>query len=189
VKELARSGHDPRWMDERRARFERLFRDTYEVVLGYALRRAGPDLAQDVVAETFTIAWRRLDDVPRDPVPWLLGVARRVLANQRRGERRRDALVERLSAPMPEPEPARDTRGSPALQALALLPEHDRELLLLLAWEGLDAAAAAEVLGCSRPSLAVRLHRARRRFAAALADLERLPSTSPTAVQLPEGGH
>jgi RNA polymerase sigma-70 factor (ECF subfamily) len=64
--------------------FESLFRDHYAAVRGYALRRAPRDMAPDVVAETFLVAWRRLDDVPADALPWLYGVARRVLANARR---------------------------------------------------------------------------------------------------------
>ena len=68
----------------REDRFEELFREHYRAVRGYALRRAPGDLAQDAVSETFLVAWRRLDDVPADALPWLYGVARRVLANQRR---------------------------------------------------------------------------------------------------------
>ncbi|HEX6652604.1 MAG TPA: sigma factor, partial [Thermoleophilaceae bacterium] len=69
-------------------RFERMFRDSYPLVRAYALRRAAPEGAQDVVAETFLVAWRRLEDVPEDPLPWLYGAARRVLANQRRSAAR-----------------------------------------------------------------------------------------------------
>jgi len=60
------------------------------------LRRVNPSTADDVVAEVFVVCWRRLDEVPVDPLPWLLGVARRVLSTQRRGERRRGALRDRL---------------------------------------------------------------------------------------------
>jgi RNA polymerase sigma-70 factor (ECF subfamily) len=142
-------------------------------VLAYALRRADRSTAEDVVAETFAIAWRRMDDVPDPPLPWLLGVARRVLANLQRGERRRRALVERLRrepAAAAQVPPGDDGRVAAALAALA---ERDREALLLHAWEGLDNAAASTVMGCSAAAFAVRLHRARERFARALAELDR----------------
>jgi RNA polymerase sigma factor (sigma-70 family) len=148
-------------------------------VLAYALRRADRATAEDVVAETFVIAWRRLDDVPDPPLPWLLGVARRVLANQRRGERRRHALLDRLRRePAPQPPPAEQGR---ALAALAGLGERDREALLLHAWEGLDHAGAGTVMGCSAAAFAVRLHRARRRFARELGRLDQL-ETAPREV-------
>ncbi|MEL6983584.1 MAG: sigma factor, partial [Actinomycetota bacterium] len=68
-------------------------------VMAYALRRCSSDDAADVVSETFVVAWRRLDDIPEEPAvkPWLFGVARRVLANQRRGLRRRGELVRKVS--------------------------------------------------------------------------------------------
>lgn len=118
------------------------------------------------MSETFVIAWRRLGDVPEQPLPWLLAVARRVLANQRRGERRRGALAERLRGSVPgQTAPVHDgVVGT----ALATLSERDREVLLLHAWEGLSNAEAGAVLGCSANAFAVRLHRARERFARSL---------------------
>src|SRR5918997_1497412 len=88
----------------RRARFERLYDAHYAAVLAYALRRSGRTIAHDVAAETFLVAWRRLEVVPVDAAPWLYGVARRVLANERRAENRRAALAERMRA-MPAPPP------------------------------------------------------------------------------------
>jgi DNA-directed RNA polymerase specialized sigma24 family protein len=82
---------------DRRECFERLFEEHFRTVSGYALRRAGAGEADDVVAETFLIAWRRLEDVPAEAKPWLLGVARRVLANRHRGAARRAALTERIA--------------------------------------------------------------------------------------------
>ena len=161
------------------AELEALWHDWHRHVLAYALRRADPATAEDVVAETFVIAWRRMDDVPDPPLPWLLGVARRVLANLRRGERRRIALLDRLRR-----EPVATAHAPPGeegrvLAALASLRERDREALLLHAWEGLDHAGAGTVMGCSPAAFAVRLHRARQRFARALADLDRLGASAP----------
>jgi RNA polymerase sigma factor (sigma-70 family) len=154
------------------AELEELWHDWHRHVLAYALRRADPSTAEDVVAETFTIAWRRLGDVPERPLPWLLGVARRVLANQRRGERRRVALVDRLALQGRAAPGAPDQQEGRALTALASLGERDREALLLHAWEGLDHAEAGTVMGCSASTFAVRLHRARRRFARELRRLD-----------------
>jgi RNA polymerase sigma-70 factor (ECF subfamily) len=120
----------------------------------------------------FAIAWRRLDDVPDPALPWLLACARRVLANQRRGERRFGALRSRLAADRLGPLSTDEGDGQ-LRQALNELRERDREVLLLVAWEGLEPAEAAAVLGCSRGALAVRLHRARKRLAVALARAER----------------
>jgi RNA polymerase sigma-70 factor (ECF subfamily) len=142
-------------------------------VRAYAWRR-GPAAADDVVAETFLVAWRRIEDVPAaHPLPWLLAVARNVRLNLHRGERRRSALAERLqltAGPWPQPE-APDHRLA---AALAELPELDREVLLLDAWDGLDNAAIAVALGCSRSSVAVRKSRGRRRLEALL-DHDRTP--------------
>jgi RNA polymerase sigma factor (sigma-70 family) len=156
------------------AELEALWDDWHRHVLAYALRRADPATAEDVVAETFVIAWRRLDDLPDQPLPWLLGVARRVLANMRRGERRRLALLDRLRRePAPVTAAVAGAEGR-ALAALAALSERDREALLLHAWDGLDHAGAGTVMGCSAATFAVRLHRARERFARALDELDRV---------------
>jgi RNA polymerase sigma-70 factor (ECF subfamily) len=139
-------------------------------VLAYALRRTSREDAEEVAAETFVVAWRRLHEVPDDPIPWLLAVARRVLANQRRATDRRKALDKRLgSAPRGAspvaPDPAEEVAARIALdEALMRLGEWDREALLLVAWEGLDNHGAAVVMECSPAIFAVRLHRARRRL-------------------------
>jgi RNA polymerase sigma-70 factor (ECF subfamily) len=149
-------------------RFDQLFRAHYARVLSYARRRTSPSVADDVVAETFLTAWRRLDDIPRDELPWLLGVARRVIANQHRREATQQRIRHRVAR-----EPV-DEAGSASLpdpdlpRALAELSDRDRELLTLVAWDGLSAAEAARVVGCSPATARVRLHRARRRLAAKL---------------------
>jgi RNA polymerase sigma factor (sigma-70 family) len=154
---------------ERRARFTSMYQANYHRLLGYALRRTSEEAAADVVAEVFLAAWRRLDDVPEGEAArlWLYGTARRVVANQERSRRRRARLVDRISR-----ERAADPRTpqtGPAADAFARLGGDDRELLALVAWEGLDAGEIAQVYGCSRNAARIRLHRARRRFARELA--------------------
>jgi RNA polymerase sigma-70 factor, ECF subfamily len=151
-----------------RRRLEELFTAHAPAVRAYALRRTDPASADDVVMEVFVVACRRLDAVPAKPLPWLLGCARRVLANQRRTVRRSDALVIRIGSALcgAPVEPGASERLE---IALATLRESDREVLLVNAWDDLDGAALGTVLGCSRTAAAVRLHRARRRLGAAYA--------------------
>jgi RNA polymerase sigma-70 factor, ECF subfamily len=154
---------------EREQRFTRLYDAHFSDVRAYAWRR-GPDTADDVVAETFMIAWRRLDRVPDEPLAWLLGVARNVRRNLQRGERRRRERETRCAEAKVAPSPGVVGEASSSLaKAFPSLPERDREILLLAAWENLDRSALAAVLGCSKATAAVRLCRARKRLAAALA--------------------
>ena len=156
-------------MADDRDRFERIYRENFRAVLRFALGRIDPERAKDVAAETFLVAWRRLDDVPAEPRPWLLGVARRVIAGQFRSEARREALALRLrmaSSAGPGPD---DLAGPLAdrdevLAAFATLSERDREVLRLVTWDRLSAAEAAEVLAVTKLALGVRLYRARRRL-------------------------
>jgi RNA polymerase sigma-70 factor (ECF subfamily) len=161
-------------MTERQARFEALYAANHAPILGFALRRtATPDDAADILAETFLTAWRRLDELPPgdDARLWLYGVARRVLANYYRGERRRSSLAGRLRAELASSyvPPESDGESAKLAEALRRLPRHQRELLALNAWEGLDYGEIATVLGCSRNAVRIRLHRARVRLAAELA--------------------
>ena len=157
-------------LDDRERAFRRLYADHFDAVLGYALRRVDrPEDAGDVTAETFLVAWRRLSHAPQEPElrPWLYGVARRVLANQRRGERRRSALGERLR---------RDLRafvpdsGDEVVQhadvtyAMRRLSARDQEVLELHLWEGLESREIAEVLGLTATVVRPRLSRARTRL-------------------------
>ena len=163
--------------------FEQLYRAHVDAVFGYALARGAADAAKDVVEETFLVAWRRRDEVPDEPRAWLLGVARRVLSHDWRGRDRRAALGVRMMA---EPvfsqvgvDPAVDVvERDLTLAVLDDLPNSDRELLCLLAWGDLTPEDAASVLDCTVPALRVRLHRARRRFEAALAKAD--PASSPS---------
>lgn len=152
-------------------RFASIFATHYEAVLAYAMRRVQPNSAEDVVAETFLTAWRRLEHIPADALPWLLGIARRVLANAGRAARRQEALAVRLARQRPGPgrDPAEIlTDGSAIRASLTRMSDKDREILMLVAWDGLDARRAGLVLGCSANAAAIRLHRARRRLAQAL---------------------
>lgn len=152
-------------------RFERLYADHFDSVAGYLLARTDRESAADALARTFEIVWRRLADVPDEPLPWLLGVARRVLAEQRRATGRRDALIDRIA------ESVIESTGDHAstlaerellLDAMRGLSVIQREALLLIAWDGLTQREAAAALGCTRAALAVRLHRARSQLRVAL---------------------
>ena len=132
-------------------RFERIHEEHADAVRAYVRRRAPGSLVDDVVADVFVVALRRIDDVPREALPWLYAVARQTLANERR-----DVLVAAPEA-SDEPEPA----GDPQLAAaFAALSDADREILRLVAWEGLSLRHAARVLECSPVAARVRLHRA-----------------------------
>jgi RNA polymerase sigma-70 factor, ECF subfamily len=171
----------------RRELFERVYQDHYSAVRAYLLRRAEPELAQDALSETFLTAWRRLEELPADPLPWLLGTARRTLSNQRRSVRRLGGLRERMAARATPgvSDPAEQVADAELVRrAFATLSESDREVLMLVAWEGLEPARAAQVAGCSRATFAVRLHRARNRLDRALFALEfPLPARTPDAME------
>jgi len=172
--------------DDAAERFELLYRQHFRAVLRYALARLEPESAKDATAETFLIAWRRLPDVPDDPAPWLFAVARKVIAGQFRSHSRREALLARLEvASAGQAGPGEIGEGvaqrAVVLTAFARLSESDREVLRLIAWDGLTSKAAAEVLGVTRFAFGVRLHRARRRLSAALAAAEMVCQPDPTA--------
>jgi RNA polymerase sigma-70 factor, ECF subfamily len=118
------------------------------------------------------VAWRRLDAMPADDeLPWLLGIARRTISNERRSGRRRERLLARVLAEgvagATEPDQPPSASG-PIHAALAQLSERDREVLILTTWDGLDQRRAAAVVGCSEGAFKVRSHRARKRLARAL---------------------
>jgi RNA polymerase sigma-70 factor (ECF subfamily) len=167
-----------------------MFAACYGPVLAFARRRLGPDLAQDVVAETFLTAWRRFDELAGEPLPWLYRIAGHAIANQRRSRARRQRLIERarrLSQVAPQPDHAEAVAETERLAAaFDSLGERDREVLRLVSWEGLGSADAAVVLGCSVAAFKVRLHRARRRLSRSLGEGERRDDPRPPhAVALP----
>lgn len=150
------------------SRFERLVADTSTDLLAYAARRTRiPEDAADVVAETFLIAWRKLDRLPPGDEGrlWLFGVARNVL---RRGAQKRHsehAVVRRLAGELGAAIAPNESEGSPVLRrALARLPAPQREVILLTAWEELSPREIAVVTGAPVNLVRVRLHRARNRL-------------------------
>ena len=150
--------------------FDQLYRAHRDDVWRYLRRRAASE-PEDLTTEVFLVAWRRRSELPDAPLPYLYGIARKVLANHRRGGARRDALAERAGehavTAAPDHAEAFGLRDELA-RALAALSESDRELVLLVAWEGLSLGEAATALGCRTGTAAVRLHRARRRLHTAL---------------------
>jgi len=161
----------------RQARFRTLW-DYEPRIAAYALRRsASPEDAADLIADTFAIAWQRLDDVPDGPeaLLWLYVTARNVMANEHRRRQRRSMLVERLGNELNRAmsyQDAFDEHGESARHLLASLPDPDREILMLVGWEGLDSRELGRVLGCTSIAARIRLHRARARMAGPLADVE-----------------
>jgi RNA polymerase sigma-70 factor, ECF subfamily len=167
------------------ARFERVYGAARDPLVRYLARRAAPDAVEDLFAETMTVAWRRLGEIPADAeLPWLYGTARRVLANHRRAGSRFGRLVEKLAlfghgtdaVGLPP-------RGDPDLaDALAGLPATDAEILRLWAWEELAPAEIAVVLGISPNAASIRLHRAKGRLRQRLGDATGEPARKTEAI-------
>ena len=134
----------------------------------YVSRRTPSTDVQDVIADTFLTAWRRFDDLPHDPLPWLFVTARKLIANRHRSTERRGALYDKLKADAPSwsEQPADDLSDVDRrlLAAIAELPGAEREAFMLVAWDGLDARRASRAAGCSAATFRMRLHRARRRL-------------------------
>jgi RNA polymerase sigma-70 factor (ECF subfamily) len=160
---------------EASARFEDLYRGCYQDLMGFALRRTErPETAADVVADTFVVAWRRIDEIPPNRArPWLFGVARNVLSGHERSHRRQERLAARLRQVVTEVTVAAPRIPDAVSSAFRSLSDGDREVLQLVAWENLSAEDLAVALDCTVNAARIRLHRARRRFAVAL-DEQRL---------------
>lgn len=150
----------------RREQFESLAAEVYEPLQRYVRRRVDADAVDDVVAETMLTLWRRLGDVPPNArLPWAYGVARRQIANHRRAAGRHLRLV-RKAETQPRPIPHTDGPLDPELHsALAELPDQDRELLRLWAWEQLEPAEIGVAMGLTANAVSIRLHRAKKRLA------------------------
>ncbi|GIE87305.1 RNA polymerase sigma factor [Actinoplanes regularis] len=165
---------------EAEERFRALHRDTFADLLRFVERRVPADEAEDIVSTVFMTAWRRLGELPDDTRPWLFAVARRTMANQTRGWLRRRALDVRLMRVEIPHEP--DGAGAAAARvdldkAWRSLSPADREVLALVAFDGLTSEQAATVLNCRRSAFAMRLARARKRLQAALE-----PAVNPAAL-------
>jgi RNA polymerase sigma-70 factor (ECF subfamily) len=152
-------------------------------VFAYALRHCGPDDADDVVSETFAVAWRRIEVVPQNALPWLLVTAGNVIRNRRRAEAHRQTLATNLVHAYEADVGGVDeivTERAHLLDALQRLSELEREALLLVAWDGLDPREAAGVARCAPRAFRARLSRARARLAAELAP-------NPSSLPSPKG--
>lgn len=172
---------------EDRDRFTVIFHALSPRVYSYARRHGDAATAEDVVSDTFLIAWKRYDDLPAEPLPWLLVVARNILSERRRRVRRQDRLadtVARLESFVGHAGAADDAviERATLVSALAELTELEREALLLVAWEGLSNADAASVAGCSQRAFEVRLSRARARLSRQLATPSNPVPTHPRGV-------
>jgi RNA polymerase sigma factor (sigma-70 family) len=162
--------------DQRELRFRRLYQAYFRPVQAYAVNRLGPvDEVADVVAEIFLTAWRRMADIPPPPGDrfWLYGTARRVIARRHRSASRRNNLLSRLAAVQRQAGQrqqeqslawAQDPARERLLAAVAQLKPADREALLLVYWEQLTYAEAAETLGCSVNAIGIRVHKAKARL-------------------------
>lgn len=152
--------------------FEQLYERHHRAVAAYCVRRVGASDAPDAAAEVFAVAWRRIDDIPGDhELPWLYGVARRVVSHQWRGARRTRRLVERAGSvpavelPGPDVAVVAGVEHQLVRDAVMQLRPIDREVLLLSAWEGLTHEEIADALGCSRATVDKRITRAKARLA------------------------
>ncbi len=162
-----------------------MFRQYFGAVSGYVRRRVDPAHVDDLVDEVFLVAWRRFDELPAEPLGWLLRVAHNVCGTHIRGSRRGRALTQRLQLERERYAEIGEPDGE-ALAALAALPAADREVLLLVGWEGLTPAQAAVVIGCGASAIRMRLLRARRRFALQLAShLEGRADAKPVSTAKP----
>ena len=169
VRDAMMAGVAPAREDQDAAAFRRIFEAAFDDLVRYAERRVVDSAVDDVVADTFLVAWRRLDELPTEPSEvraWLFAVARRVLANTHRGRRRSHAVAVRIAS---QPQHAGDDAADVAhrvdlARAFARLTPRDQEVLALVAWDGLSTAEAARVVGISTSAFSVRLSRARRRL-------------------------
>jgi RNA polymerase sigma-70 factor (ECF subfamily) len=171
--------------------FDALFEAHYTELRRYVLRRVDDRAgAEDVLAETFATAWRRRDQKPEPALPWLFGICHKVIANHRRSAKRRARLLTRLAGTRidlgRDPAEIHAERNEIA-HAFTQLGDSQREVLRLVAWEGLSAADAAMALGCSPAAFRVRLHRARSELAKHLAEAGHEQSEGPGSSEQPEG--
>jgi RNA polymerase sigma-70 factor, ECF subfamily len=169
-------------------RFESLYNEYQLSVLAYCVRRAGSSDASDICAETFLVAWRRIEEIPEAPLalPYLYRIAGNVLSNQLRAIRRSHRLTSKLAGlgvTPPEDPVTVAVQSSLDLEVVAAvrrLKPIDREIVMLAAWEDLPREAIAEMFGLTRAAVDQRIHRAYLRLARMLG-----PSSGPVVVDFP----
>ncbi|MBO0844445.1 MAG: sigma-70 family RNA polymerase sigma factor [Nocardioides sp.] len=155
-------------VEERRSRFETVAREALEPLRRFLARRTDPTTADDVLADTLLVLWRRYGELPADVLPFAYGVARLCLANAQRGARRQRRVAGRIATldpPRATPEPVGDDRLAVALDRI---PSADAELLRLWAWEQLTPGEIATVLDISPNAASIRLYRAKEKLRAEL---------------------
>jgi RNA polymerase sigma-70 factor (ECF subfamily) len=157
--------------------FSKMYEDLYGHVHTYAARRVGREAADEIAADTFLVAWRRFDQLPSQPLPWLYGVARNVVLRHRSALARQEVTRQAVES---EPDFTRTEGNDSALwEAWHQLSDRDREVLALVAWEELPIGDAARALRCSPATFSVRLHRARRRLERRLQQPHSLSDSTP----------
>ena len=171
--------------DSDQERFRVLYLRYHPALIAYFTRRIGSQDAADATDDVFAVAWRRFGEVPDGDAAllWLYGVARNVLWNHQRSARRYARLVARVAGTRssvikePEPEVLRKLDCQHVIKALSTLRAVDQEVLLLSFWEGLTHVEIGTVLGCSKPAIDSRAHRALERLRKALHRAGHEPST------------
>ena len=161
-------------MTSRRDRFEEVAPGLIEPLRRFLARRTDPATAEDVLAETLLVCWRRAEDLPEEPLPWAYAVARNCLRNAERASRRQERVAAKIMAVDPPGETTAGTDdgdGGAVRDALGRMRPDDAELLRLWAWEQLEPAEIATVLGITANAASVRLHRARAKLADQLLSL------------------
>jgi RNA polymerase sigma-70 factor (ECF subfamily) len=154
--------------------FRELYDRTYNRVYAFVLRRVSEEVASDVVSDTYLAVWRRIRDVPTDTRKadaWVFKTAYRVLANSRRGIKRRTALALRIQQRHVDVlinEHTTNTADTALNRALMRLRPDQREILAFRYWDDLDTDQIAQIMRCSKNAAAVRLSRAQRALRAAL---------------------
>ncbi len=177
--------------DRSRFEYESLYRVHAQAVFAYCLRRTTTDEAKDSMADVFVVAWRRFDVVPKgdEALPWLYGVAKNVLSDKQRSARRRDRLFVRAvsnfepAVPGPEAQIVRKSEHEAVVSALRRLPEKDREIILLVEWEGLTREKVAEMMYLSRSAIDKRIARAYERMAKSLGARSEDVRTPPVTIE------
>ena len=175
---------DAQDVEARRSRFEAVAREIVEPLRRFLARRTDAATADDALADTLLVLWRRYDELPDEVLPYAYGVARLSLANAERGARRQHRVAGKI-ATLDPPREAPDPVGDDHLaEAMAALSTDDAELLRLWAWERLTAGEIATVLGVTPNAVSIRLHRAKGRLRDTLRKVDAVPGHEETT----EGG-